>query len=106
VKIQYRNNVIKLVFIHLLLLAFPLVSKISHVHHSTQNQHLFSGNVSFENPEDFCQVCDFEFYSYIASDPLTAIIYLQSIPVTNSPEPGRYFGQIISYFSLRAPPVA
>ncbi|HEX7585384.1 MAG TPA: hypothetical protein VF373_11895 [Prolixibacteraceae bacterium] len=103
---KYRNNFVKLVFLHLLLLTYPLVSKISHVHQGAQIHHVFSGSISFEQPEEFCAVCDFEFYSFIASNPLKAVVYLQSIPVSNSPGPRICFGQIIHYFSLRAPPVA
>ncbi|MDP2338170.1 MAG: hypothetical protein Q8N05_17345 [Bacteroidota bacterium] len=105
-KKRNRNNLIILVVLHLLLLVFPLVSKIGHVHHPAQTHHKFSGAISFDEPEEFCAVCDFEFYSFIVSNPINPVVYLQNIPALNSPEPRIYFAKTPNYFSLRAPPVA
>jgi len=106
VKVKYRNNLIRLIFVHLLLLAYPLVSKTLHVHHEEGSHHEFSVHACFAQPEESCPVCDFEFYNFVPSQPITTSVALHTIPVYNSPEPRIAFVQFIKYFSLRAPPAA
>ena len=83
-----------------------MVSKTIHVHHGGNVHHEFTVANCFEQTEDVCQVCNFEFYYFIASNPITTIVYLQTFPLVNTHLKQIYFGQIINYFSLRAPPVA
>jgi len=106
VKVKHRNNLIRLIFVHLLLLAYPLVSKTLHVHHEEGMHHEFSAHACFNQPEDFCPVCDFEFYNFVPSQPIITPVALQRISVQNTPAPQAVFVPIIQYFSLRAPPVA
>jgi len=106
VRNNYRINFITLIFAHLLLIAYPLVSKTIHVHHGAMVYHEFSSANCIDQTEDVCQVCNFEFYYFIASNPITTVVYLQTFPLVNTPVKQRYFGQIINYFLLRAPPIA
>jgi len=106
VKNNYRINILTLIFAHLLLIAYPLVSKTIHVHQGGNVHPEFSAIICIEQTEDICPVCNFEFYYFIASNPLTAIVYLQTLPVVNTPIRQIHFGRIINYYSLRAPPVA
>jgi len=106
VKVKHRNNLIRLIFVHLLLLVYPLVSKTFHVHHGEEVHHNFSSNACFDRTEDFCPVCDFEFYNFVPSQPITTSVALQSISVYNTPAPQTVFVPFIQYFSLRAPPIA
>ncbi|MFY9151218.1 MAG: hypothetical protein WAO52_04320 [Prolixibacteraceae bacterium] len=101
-----RNSIFSLVIIHLLLLVYPLVSKIGHVHHDLMIHHEHSGTVSFEQPEEICAVCDFEFFYFVPASAFSQVIFLKSLPIHNSPEQKNAALQIIHYFSLRAPPVA
>jgi len=89
-----------------LLLAYPLVGKTIHVHHHELFHHNDSSNTCFDQSEESCPVCNFEFYSFIPSTQITTFLALQNIPIHNSPTPEICYGQVINYFSLRAPPVA
>jgi len=106
VKDKSRNNIIILIFIHLLLITYPLVSKTIHGHLEVNFAHEFSNNLLFEQTEDSCSVCNFEFYSFIASNSLITTVYVQTFPVINTPLTQIHVGKIINYFSLRAPPIA
>jgi len=106
VKVKHQNNLIRLIFLHLLLLAYPLVDKTLHVHHGERTIHEFSVNTCFELPENLCPVCDFEFYNFVPSQEIIASVALQSISVHNTPEPQVASIPFFQYFSLRAPPVA
>ena len=105
-EIKHRNNLIRLVVIHLLLLVYPLVSKTIHVHHGKLQHHDISNNLCLENPKEFCPVCDFEFYNFVPSTQQIHFIALRIIPVYNSPAPHIGHNQFVNYFSLRAPPIA
>jgi hypothetical protein len=106
VKAKHRNNLIRLIFVHLLLLAYPLVSKTLHVHHGEEIHHDFSAHVCFDQPEESCPVCDFEFYNFVPSQSIITSVALHTIPVDNSPTTQIAFVPFLQYFSLRAPPVA
>jgi hypothetical protein len=106
VKAKNRNNLIRLIFVHLLLLSYPLVSKTLHVHHGEEMHHEFSAHAYFDLPKESCQVCDFEFYNFIPTQPIITPVALQKISVHNTPAPQAVFVPFIQYFSLRAPPVA
>ncbi len=105
-KIKHRNNLIRLIFIHLLLLVYPLVSKTIHVHHEKPVHHEFLVQVCFDQPEEICPVCDFEFLNFIPSAEQTVSDTQFIIPVKISPAPHIGHHQFVEYFSLRAPPVA
>jgi len=105
VKVKHRKNLIRLIFIHLLLLAYPLVSMTFHVHHEEGEHHEFSAHACFAQPEESCPVCDFEFYNFVPSQPIATSVGLQIISVCNIPELQAAFVPFIKYFSLRAPPV-
>jgi hypothetical protein len=104
VKAKHQNNLTGLIFVHLLLLAYPLVSKTLHVHHGERTIHEFSANTRFGLPEKSCPVCDFEFYNFVPSQAITTSVALQSIPTCNKPDHQAAFVPFIQYFSLRAPP--
>jgi hypothetical protein len=106
VKVKHRNNLIRLIFVHLLLLAYPLVSKTLHVHHREGMHHDFSSHVCFDQPEESCPVCDFEFYNFVPSQPIITSVALQNISVSKLPASQAAFVPFIQYFSLRAPPAA
>jgi len=106
VKVKHRNNLIRLIFVHLLLLAYPLVSKTLHVHHEEGSHHEFSAHACFDQPEESCPVCDFEFYNFVPSRPIITSVALQNISVCNISAPQAAFVPFTQYFSLRAPPVA
>ncbi|MDD2305455.1 MAG: hypothetical protein PHP53_12210 [Prolixibacteraceae bacterium] len=105
-KRKNRNNLIRLIFVHLLLLAYPLVSKTFHVHHGERISHGFSTCASVDKPEDSCPVCDFEFYNFVPAASNAVLVSQHCISVYNSPDPQAAFIPFINYFSLRAPPVA
>jgi len=106
VKAKHRNNLIRLIFVHLLLLAYPLVSKTFHVHYAEGIHHEFSAHTCFDQPEESCPVCDFEFYNFVPSQSITTSVALQSISACNIHAPQAAFVPFIQYFSLRAPPAA
>ena len=105
-KIRYRGNFILLIVFHLMLIAYPLVSKTVHVHHNENGHHLLSGQIAFNHPEDFCPIYNFEFYSFVSTPLIKAAVFWAGIPVCNSPAPHSRYARIINHFSLRAPPVA
>jgi len=106
VKRKHRNNLIRLIFVHLLLLAYPLVSKTFHVHHAEGVHHQLSTNTCFNQPEDSCPVCDFEFYNFVPSTSISTFVAQHRISVYNTPVPQAAYIPFIQFFSLRAPPVA
>jgi len=106
VKVIHQNNLIRLIFVHLLLLAYPLVSKTLHVHHGEGVHHQLASNTCFELPEDFCPVCDFEFYNFVPSTSISFFVAQHLISVYNTPAPQAAYIPFVQYFSLRAPPVA
>jgi hypothetical protein len=106
VKIQNRNNLIRLIFVHLLLLAYPLVSKTFHVHHAERVSHALSACASFDQPKDSCPVCDFEFYNFVPSTSISVFVAQHCISVYNTSVPQAAYIPFIHFFSLRAPPVA
>jgi hypothetical protein len=106
VKKQNRNNLIRLIFVHLLLLAYPLVSKSLHVHLGERVLHQLSTTTCFELPEDSCLVCDFEFYNFVPSTSISVFVAQHSISVYNTSVPQAAYIPFIHFFSLRAPPVA
>jgi len=106
VKIQNQNNLIRLIFVHLLLLAYPLVSKTLHVHHGEGVHHQLSTNTCFDQPEDSCPVCDFEFYNFVPSTSISIFVAQHRISVYDTPDQQATFIPFVKYFSLRAPPVA
>lgn len=103
-----RNSILSLVIIHLLLLVYPMVNQIGHEHEHEESlfHHEHSGNISFEQTEETCAVCEFEFLNFVPCNPGSQFVFLKTIPVYNSPEQKNATLQTISYFSLRAPPVA
>ncbi|MBV5349135.1 hypothetical protein JZU61_05730 [bacterium] len=103
-KIKHRKNLIRLIFVHLLLLAYPLVSKTLHVHHEEGSHHELSAQACFAQPEEPCPVCDFEFYNFVPSQTIITSVALQSISTCNIPDHQAVFVPFIQYFSLRAPP--
>jgi hypothetical protein len=105
-KVKHRNNLIRLIFLHLLLLAYPLVSKTFHVHHNDEVQNHFSANPCFGQVEDFCPVCDFEFYNFVPSQLITVSVAPISISVFDTSAPQAIYLSCKQYFSLRAPPVS
>jgi hypothetical protein len=106
VKAKHRNNLIRLIFIHLLLLAYPLFSKTLHAHQQERAHRVFSLATCIDKPEELCPVCDSEFYNFITSSPTTTFFGLPNFQIYNSPAPRVAFIQNAKYFSLRAPPVA
>jgi hypothetical protein len=106
VKRKHQNNLIRLIFVHLLLLAYPLVSKTVHVHHSEPLLHECCASACLDHPENHCPVCDFEFYNFVADHTIQLSVESQILSVFNSPEPPIRYVSFIPYFSLRAPPVA
>lgn len=105
IKKQYRNNFILLIVFHLALIAYPLVSKTLHNHHKTNDQQsILDNQPAFNLPADFCPIYNFEFYHFVSSPQLEAVVFFTGIPVYNSPAPDNHFPRIINYFSLRAPP--
>jgi hypothetical protein len=103
-KLRHRNNLLLLAFIHLLLFAYPLVSKTFHGHHGDHIQDEHSHVLSFDQPEESCPVCDFEFYRFVNAPQWHPNNFFASIPVYNSPAPNAKYPRLIHYFSLRAPP--
>lgn len=99
-----KNNLILLVYMHLLLLSYPILDKAFHHHLVDLHRHEVSNQVSFDHPEQHCPICDFEFYSFISTPQLKAAVSFTGIPIFNSPEPENHFPRVINYFSLRAPP--
>jgi len=89
-----------------MLLIYPLISKTVHVHQGKLAHFELNEQPAFDQPNDFCPIYNFEFFSFVATEPLTSITYLKSIPVYNSPEKHICFVPVLSYFSLRAPPAA
>jgi hypothetical protein len=106
VKIKNRNNLIRLIFVHLVLLAFPLVSKTFHVHHEEGMHHQLSTNIFFDLPEDPCPVCNFEFYNFVPDTSISIFVAQPHISVHNTPVRQVAYIPFIQFFSLRAPPVA
>jgi hypothetical protein len=106
VKVKHRNNLIRLIFVHLLLLAYPLVSKTLHFHHGEVAHHKISAQASFDQTEEPCQVCDFEFCNFVPSQPIATSVAIQNISVCNISAPQAAFVPFIQHFSLRAPPSA
>jgi len=106
VKLKQGNNLIRLICVHLLLLAYPLVSKSFHVHHEESAHHEFSAHACFDQPEKSCPVCDFEFYNFVPTQPIFHSVALQDISTCNTPKHQAAYITFILYFSLRAPPVA
>jgi len=106
VKAKHRNNLIRLIFVHLLLLAYPLVSKTIHVHTGEGVHHEFSAHACFNLPEDSCPVCDFEFYNFVPSTSTSIFVAQHCILVHNTSVPQAAYIPFIHFFSLRAPPVA
>jgi hypothetical protein len=104
VRIKHQNNLIRLIFVHLLLLAYPLVSKTFHVHHDEGEHCECFAYTCFNQPEESCPVCDFEFYNFIPSQLILASVDQHTIPVVNSPALRIVFVPFIKYFQLRAPP--
>ena len=105
-KVKQRNNLVGLVFVHLLLLAYPLISKTTHVHHREGIHHRLATNICFDQPEDFCAVCDFEFYNFVPAQLNKTSVAQESISLFNALAPEASFVPFLQYFSLRAPPVA
>lgn len=106
VKKRYRKNFSTLVFLHVFLLAFPLISKTVHVHHGLLTHVDYSGQASFHSANEFCPIYNFEFYSFVESTVLTTDELRASAPVYQQPAHRIHFLQLPDYFSLRAPPVA
>ena len=106
IKIRYRRNFSLLIAFHLMLIAYPLISKTVHVHHRENGHHVRSNQIAFEHPDDFCPIYNFEFYSFVSTPLIKAIVFWASIPVYNSPAPEGRYAQMIIHFSLRAPPIA
>jgi len=105
-KREFRNNLIKLVTLHLLLLAYPLISKTFHVHHGSHYFHEFSATENIDRTEDPCPVCDFEFYNFISATPAYHFEAQSVVNIYIDPIPEIVFTPIVRYFSLRAPPIA
>lgn len=103
-----RNSILSLVIIHLLLLVYPMMNQIGHKHEHEESlfHHEHSDNISFEQAEETCAVCDFKLLNFVPVIPGSHVVFLKTIPVYNSPEQKNATLQTISYFSLRAPPVA
>jgi len=106
VKVKHQNNLIRLIFIHLLLFAYPLASKTFHVHHSGKVYHEFSAHAGFEQTEDSCPVCDFEFYNFVSAKIVNTVVVQHCISAYKTPPFFAVFVPFFQYFSLRAPPVA
>jgi len=106
VRTREKHSLFLLIFIHLLIFTYPLASKITHVHHDELHHHEHTASAAFCQPEDDCPVCDFEFYSFIATPQFKVNAPFITVSVVNSMAPNAKFAAPIYYFSLRAPPVA
>lgn len=105
-KRKFRNNLIVVVVLHLLLLAYPLISKTFHVHHGSPHHHEFTTSENIDRTEDPCPVCDFEFYNFISTTPAHHFEAQSVIKIYLNPIPEIVFTPLVRYFSLRAPPIA
>lgn len=103
-KRKFRNNLIVAVVLHLLLLAYPLISKTFHVHHGSHHYHEFTTSEAIECAEGPCPVCDFEFYNFVSTTPEHHFEAQSVIKIYIDPIPEIVFTPLVRYFSLRAPP--
>lgn len=106
VKAKHRNNLISLIFIHLLIFLYPLANKIVHRHHDASQHHEYSENASLCQQEDDCPVCEFEFYNFIVAPQFRPNAPVSVVCTVNSAAPNGKYTRHINYFSLRAPPVS
>jgi hypothetical protein len=98
------KNISFLVLTLLILLFYPGIIKLVHVHESTH----FCGSEgkgSFFIPEEeACPLCDFQFVSFIATQPDQVKVSFSHIAVNETKIPEKVSLSELFYFSLRAPP--
>jgi hypothetical protein len=101
-----QNNIFFSAIFLIVLLAYPVLSKILHQHHTDQSVVIDpKGDVNYNSHHEHCFTCEFEFVSF-DSESLPEISYKQPDFVVIS-ESVSYFHDCFKplFYSLRAPPV-
>lgn len=101
-----KNKLYLLILVHLLLLWYPQMVKLLHVHQHEQVCCHFTHGVSFDLPENSCPICDFEFVSFIENLPTQLNVSLPEIKLVVIPVRESIYTNHLFYFSLRAPPIS
>jgi hypothetical protein len=100
-----QKNISFLILNLLILLFYPEIVKLAHEHHD-QPICCKNGDISsFITEEQACPVCDFQFVSFIASQPDQIKVSISHLGVIETKIPERVSISELFYFSLRAPPL-
>jgi len=100
-----QKNISFLVLNLLFLLFYPGIVQLVHKHHHEQHiccQHLDIS--SFIVDEEACPVCDFQFVSFIGTQPNQVKVSFSQLAVIDTKIPEKASISELFYFSLRAPP--
>ena len=101
-----QKNILLPILTLLVLLSYPGMIKIVHVHHSKHFINRQGKGTMIIQKEDPCAVCNFQFVSFIGSQTELISTKREPIDVTNRKVPERLYTRYLTYFSLRAPPEA
>jgi hypothetical protein len=100
-----QKNISFLILNLLILLFYPGIVQLVHKHH--HEEHICCQHVdisSFTTEEDPCPVCDFQFVSFIGTQPDHVKVSFSPLAVIDTKIPEKASFSELFYFSLRAPP--
>jgi hypothetical protein len=103
---MFKQKKIAFLILNLLILLFyPGIVKLVHEHHDQpiccQNRDISS----FISEQESCPVCDFQFVSFIATQPNQVKVSFSHLALIDTKIPERDSISELFYFSLRAPPI-
>jgi hypothetical protein len=99
-------NLIFLVFVHLILFTYPMVSKSLHMHEKKEEccTECHQQGPAITQQAETCLICDFELLSFVAEAEFKPTVYPVAFPVLVLTLPEKIHTAPILHFSLRAPP--
>jgi len=103
----FRFVDVKVLCAFFLLVVFVLPYTVKSVHTHTSDNSCHSNHIpTLSNIQNECQICNFEFVSFVTNHAQPLSIHQQTYPVNFCFAITKVYKTLIVFFSLRSPPLA